>query len=72
MADRKLTASDFLEREAGGDHHNAVLLADLESAAYAAFETFSYMADAVPADWLAACKLIAETELAIFPGEATA
>jgi hypothetical protein len=67
MDNEKATADEFLEREVGGVHHEAVVLLDLEGAAYGAYEHFRYAPDDVPAEWLAAVKLISETHLRRFP-----
>ena len=43
--DHGLAADEILEREAGGVHHVATILCDLESACYAAYEEFRYHSD---------------------------
>lgn len=66
----KMTAEEFWEAESGCVHHLAVEMAELEAAAYAAYETWKWSPEGVPEEWLTALKLIAETRLPLFERKA--
>lgn len=64
MSDTKLSPDEFLQQEAGGRHHRAVVLVDAQDRCESAYEEFRYDDD-FPADVLAAFKLVAEADLRV-------
>jgi hypothetical protein len=62
----RVDAYEYLEREAGCDYQRAQLMAELQSAAEATWIEWCEVPEEVPADWLAAVRLIAETEVQVF------
>lgn len=56
----QISADEFLEREAGGSHHRAVLIAELQSTAEAAAEEFKY--DEGQGEFVALCQRLAKWE----------
>lgn len=64
MTDEPMPPSEFLEGEAGGRHHRAVVLLDAQGNCEAAYEEFRHDED-FPADVLAALKLVAEADLRV-------
>lgn len=63
----QITVDEFLERQAGSPVHRAIVLADLESAAYAAYEEFRHDSseDGLPEEIIAALKLLSEFEFTV-------
>jgi len=72
----KMTAHDFLEREAGGDHHRAIIWAECTSACEDAYEEFravpgyedKYPAE-MPPNVIDALRTIAESDIKIWPSD---
>lgn len=64
MPDETLPVEEFLEREAGGRHHRAVVLADLKSTAEAAHEDLRYDAD-TPGDVISALELLKDYDFRV-------
>lgn len=64
VANEPMAAGEFLEREAGGRYHRALLVADAEAACEHLFEELRHDGDA-PADLLAALERVKVSGLVV-------